>query len=73
MKAKDNVRLSTIRLIRSSVQNRDIEQKRELDDREIVEVIAYLSKQRRESIRLLGEAGRQDLVEKEESGTQGPS
>lgn len=66
MKAKDNVRLSTIRLIRSSVQNRDIEQKRELDDREIVEVIAYLSKQRRESIRLFGEAGRQDLVEKEE-------
>ena len=66
MKARDDLRLSTIRLIRSSVQNRDIELKRELDDREIVEVIAYLSKQRRESIRLFGEAGRQDLVEKEE-------
>ena len=66
MKAKDDLRLSTIRLVRSSVKNRDIELKRELDDREIVEVIAYLSKQLRESIRLFGEAGRQDLVEKEE-------
>ncbi len=66
MKAKDSLRLSSIRLIRSAVKNKDIELKREIAEQEIVEVIATLVKQRRESIRLFGEAGRQDLVEKEE-------
>jgi uncharacterized protein YqeY len=66
MKARDDLRLSAIRLIRSAVKNKDIELKRELTEQEIVEVIASLVKQRRESIRLFGEAGRQDLVEKEE-------
>ena len=66
MKARDDLRLSAIRLVRSAVKNRDIELKHELDDREISEVIASLVKQRRESIRLFQEAGRRDLVEKEE-------
>jgi uncharacterized protein YqeY len=66
MKARDDLRLSTIRLIRSAVKNRDIDLKRELNEQEIVELIASLGKQRRESIRMFGEAGRQDLVEKEE-------
>ncbi len=66
MKSRDELRLSAIRLIRSAVKNKDIELKRELDDQEIVEVIATLVKQRRESIRLFSEAGRQELVEKEE-------
>ena len=67
MKARNELRLSTIRLVRSAVKNRDIEVKRELDDREIVEVIATLVKQRRESIRLYNEAGRRDLADKEEN------
>jgi uncharacterized protein YqeY len=66
MKAKDSLRLSSIRLIRSAVKNKDIELKREIAEQEIVEVIATLVKQRRESIRLFSEAGRQDLVDKEE-------
>ena len=66
MKARDDLRLSTIRMVRSAVKNKDIELKRELDDQEIVEVIAALVKQRKESIRLFSEAGRKDLVEKEE-------
>ena len=66
MKARDDLRLSTIRHVRSSVKNRDIELKRELDDQEIVEVISTLVKQRRESIRMFSEAGRQDLADKEE-------
>jgi uncharacterized protein len=66
MKARDDLRLSAIRLVRSAVKNRDIELRHELDDREISEVIASLVKQRRESIRLFQEAGRRDLVEKEE-------
>jgi len=66
MKARDELRLSAIRLIRSAVKNKDIDLKRELDDREIVDVISTLCKQRRESIRMFGEAGRNDLVAKEE-------
>ena len=66
MKAKDVLRLSTIRMIRSAVKNKDIELKRELADPEIVEVIATLVKQRRESIRLFSDAGRTDLADKEE-------
>jgi uncharacterized protein YqeY len=66
MKAKDDLKLSVIRLVRSAVKNREIEQRRELDDQGIEEVVASLAKQRRESIRMFGDAGRTELVEKEE-------
>lgn len=66
MKARDEVRLSAIRLVRSSVKNREIEARRELSEQEVTEVVSSLVKQRRESIRMFGEAGRTDLVEKEE-------
>ncbi|GAM09535.1 putative protein [Geobacter sp. OR-1] len=66
MRAKDDLKLSAIRLVRSAVKNREIDQKLVLDDAGIHEVIASLVKQRRESIRMFGEAGRVDLVEKEE-------
>ena len=67
MKAQDHLRLSAVRMIRSAVQNREIDQKQELDDQGVVEVISTLVKQRRESIRLYQEGKRQDLVEKEEA------
>jgi len=66
MKARDDLRLSAIRQVRSAVKNREIELKHELDDPGICEVIASLVKQRRDSIRLFQEGGRVDLVEKEE-------
>ncbi len=66
MKARDEGRLSAIRMVRASVKNREIDLGKELDDREVIEVIATLAKQRRESIKLFQEAGRNDLVEKEE-------
>lgn len=66
MKSKDSLKLSVIRMIRSSVKNREIELHHELDEREIIEIISTLGKQRRESIRLFREADRQDLVDKEE-------
>lgn len=70
MRAKDDIALATIRQVRSVVKNREIEQKRELDDQGIGEVIASLVKQRRESIRMFAEAGRDDLVQKEERELQ---
>lgn len=66
MKSKDELKLSVIRMVRSSIKNREIDQQHELDDREIIEIISTLCKQRRESIRLFKEANRQDLVDKEE-------
>ncbi|HET6418788.1 MAG TPA: GatB/YqeY domain-containing protein [Geobacteraceae bacterium] len=66
MKARDDIRVSAIRMVRSAVKNREIELGKDLDDREVTEVIASLVKQRRESIRLFQEAGRNDLVTKEE-------
>lgn len=67
MKARDDLRLSAVRMIRSAIKNREIELKHELDDQGVVEIISTLVKQRRESIRLYQEGNRQDLVEKEES------
>ena len=67
MKSRDDLRLSSIRMIRSAVKNREIELKKELEDQEVVEVIATLVKQRKESIRLFMEADRSDLVAKEEA------
>jgi len=67
MKAHDQLRLSAVRMIRAAVQNREIDQKLELDDQGVREVVSTLVKQRRESIRLYQEGNRPDLVEKEEA------
>ncbi|ACH40689.1 uncharacterized protein YqeY [Citrifermentans bemidjiense Bem] len=67
MKSRDALRLSTVRMLLSSVKNRAIELRRDLSDAEITETIVTLCKQRRESIRLFKEAGRQELVDKEEA------
>jgi len=67
MKARDDLRLSAVRMVRSMVKNREIEQKKELNDQEIIEVISTLVKQRRESIRMYREGNRPDLVAKEEA------
>jgi uncharacterized protein YqeY len=66
MKARDELRLATVRQVRAVLKNREIELKRELDDQGICEVLATLVKQRRESIRMFQEAGRSELVAKEE-------
>ena len=66
MRARDEIGLSVIRMVRSSVRNREIDQKKTLDDTGIAEIITTLTKQRRESIRMFREAGRDELVAKEE-------
>jgi uncharacterized protein YqeY len=67
MKARDNLRLSAVRMVRSMIKNREIDSKVELDDQGIIEVISTLAKQRRESIKMYQEGNRPDLVEKEEA------
>lgn len=67
MKAKDAARLSTIRMVNSVIKNREIDQRRELSDDEVVAVISSSLKQRRDSIEQFKAGGRQDLVDKEEA------
>jgi uncharacterized protein YqeY len=67
MKARDNLRLSAVRMVLSAIKNREIDQKKELDDKGVIEVISTLVKQRRESIRMYQEGNRPELVEKEEA------
>ena len=67
MKARDTLRLSAVRMVRSMIKNREIDSKVELNDQGIIEVISTLAKQRRESIKMYQDGNRPDLVEKEES------
>jgi len=65
MKARDASRLSALRMLKAAVMNKGVEKGRELDDAEVLQVIASLVKQRRDSIEQFSNAGRTDLVEKE--------
>jgi len=66
MKAKDTLRLSSVRLLRTAVKNREIELRRELTDEEVMQVISSLIKQRRESAQVYRDGGRPELADKEE-------
>jgi uncharacterized protein YqeY len=65
MKAKDAARLSALRMIKAAIMNKGVEKGRDLEDAEVVQVIASLVKQRRDSIEQFSKAGRTDLVDKE--------
>ena len=65
-KARDKIRLSTIRMIKAALHNKEIDLKRELNDEELLQVLSSIVKQRKDSIEQFGKAGRTDLVEKEE-------
>ncbi|WP_456436808.1 GatB/YqeY domain-containing protein [Desulfurobacterium sp.] len=67
MKARDKVKLSTIRMINSLIKNAEIDKRGELTDEEIVSLLQKYAKQRRESIELYEKGGRRDLVEKEKA------
>jgi uncharacterized protein len=66
MRAKDSLRLSAIRLMRTAVKNKEIDERRELDDQEVVGILSTLVKQRRESAQVYRENDRIDLAQKEE-------
>ena len=65
MKAKNAARLSALRMLKAAIMNKGVEKGRDLDDAEVLLVIASLVKQRRDSIDQFTKAGRTDLVEKE--------
>ena len=65
MKTSDKLRLSTIRMARTAVKNKEIEQRKKLDDDMIIRVIQGMVKKGEESIEQFKLGGRMDLVEKE--------
>ena len=67
MRAKDKLRLSTIRMINSLIKNAEIEKRGELTDDEIIQLLMKYAKQRKEAIEMYEKGGRQDLVEKEKA------
>ncbi|MEX0616950.1 MAG: GatB/YqeY domain-containing protein [Candidatus Woykebacteria bacterium] len=65
LREKDELRLSTLRLLVSAAHNAKIEKGRELSDEEVLEVLQKQVKQRKESIEGYSQGGREDLAEKE--------
>ena len=65
MKAKDEVRLGTIRLMKTAIKNKEIDKRAPLDDQEAVAVLSTMIKQRKESIEQFTKGGRPELAEKE--------
>jgi uncharacterized protein YqeY len=65
MKAKDEMRLSVLRMAKSAFQLKEVEKMRDLDEPESIQLLQSLVKQRKESIDQFTKGGRQDLVDKE--------
>jgi uncharacterized protein YqeY len=65
MKSSDKAKLSTIRMIRSAVKNKEIDLRKPLDDDAIARVIQGMVKKSEDSIEQFKAGGRMDLVEKE--------
>jgi hypothetical protein len=70
MRAKDTERLSALRLLSSAIKQREVDERIELTDDDVVAVIDKMLKQRRDSIAQFQAAGRQDLVDKEQFEVQ---
>ena len=67
MKAQDAARTSTLRMVKAAMMTRQIEKGSELDDDDMQKLMRSLVKQRRDSIEQYEKAGRQELVDKEQS------
>ncbi len=65
MRAKDSARLLAIRLLLAAIKQREIDERIELDDDQVLVIITKMVKQRRDSIKQFTEAARQDLVDQE--------
>jgi uncharacterized protein YqeY len=65
MKARDEARLSTLRMVKTALMNKKIEKMAELDDKESQQVLSTLIKQRKDSIEQFTKGGRQEMADKE--------
>jgi len=65
MRAKEELRLSVLRMVKAAIQLKEVEKKRPLDEPESIQLLQTLVKQRKESIDQFAKGGRQDLVDRE--------
>ena len=66
MRSKDSEKLNAIRLLQSSIKQKEVDDRVEIDDTMILNIIEKMLKQRRDSIEAFKKANRNDLVVKEE-------
>jgi len=65
MRAKESARLSAVRLILAAIKQREVDERKELTDADVVAVVEKMIKQRRESIAQYEQAARKDLADVE--------
>jgi len=65
MKAREEQRLSTLRMVKTALKNREIDKMAPLDDKEAQQVLSTLIKQRKESVEQFTKGGRQEMADKE--------
>ena len=65
MRAKDSARLGAVRLLQAAIKQREVDERIELDDTQVIEAIEKMLKQRRDSISQYEAANRQDLADVE--------
>jgi uncharacterized protein YqeY len=65
MKAREEHRLSTLRMVKSALKNKEIDKRAPLDDQEALAVLSTLIKQRKDSIEQFTKGGRKELADKE--------
>jgi uncharacterized protein YqeY len=65
MKAREEQRLSTLRMVKTALKNREIEKMAPLDDKESQQVLSTLIKQRKDSVEQFTKGGRQEMADKE--------
>jgi uncharacterized protein len=67
MKARDEHRLTTLRMVKSALKNKEIEKREKLTDAEEQQILTTLVKQRKESVESFTKGGRPELAEKEQA------
>ena len=67
MKARDERRLSALRMVKAALKNREIDKRAPLDDKEALAVLQTLIKQRKDSVEMFTKGGRQELADKEQA------
>jgi uncharacterized protein len=66
MRAKDTARLGAVRLLHASIKQKEIDDRVELTDDQVLSVIQKMLKQRKDSIEAYQKANRQDLIDQEQ-------
>ncbi|MCB1772604.1 MAG: GatB/YqeY domain-containing protein [Gammaproteobacteria bacterium] len=67
MKGGDKPRLAVIRLVMAAIKQREVDERIELDDSQVLAVLDKMVKQRRDSIQQYSDAGRDDLATQEQA------